>query len=364
VVQHAFGSSHPLTLGLEEELLLVDPETHRLAHVAERVLDALDLPEELAAHEAFAAEIELRSPVCRNATEAAQALAGARAAARAAEATLMAAGLHPAGEWGDVRLTDAERYRVLDDTMRSLIRRTPECALHVHVGAPDPEGAIRILNGLRPHLPLLQGLAANSPWWFGADSGLASARFSIVRAYPRRGVPRAFSSWDEYAETVRATGLAGEFDDYTRIWWDARAHPRLGTVELREIDVQSSVEDCAALAALVQGLAARALEAPIADGLPSEAIAESSFRASRDGVDATILQDGSLRPLPEVARETVELVAGHARELGSEDALGGIERILDDGGGAGRQRAAVARGGVEELLSQLVRDTAESPWPI
>jgi carboxylate-amine ligase len=361
-VQHAFGNSDPLTLGMEEELLLVDAGTHQLAHAAEEVLGAVELPETLAAHEAFAAEIELRTPVCDDVAGAARALASARAAAQAAGATLMASGLHPSARWGDVRLTAKERYQQLDQTMRSLIRRTPECALHVHVGAPGPEAAIRMLNGLRPHLPLLQGLSANSPYWFGADSGLASARFSIVRAYPRRGVPRYFHDWAEYAETVQATGAAGEFDDYTFIWWDARAHPRLGTVEVREMDVQSSLEDAAALAALVQALAARALESEPTTHLPAEAIGESSFRASRDGVDATILHDGALRPLRDVARATVESVAGHARELGAADALAGVERILREGGGAARQRAAAERGGLKELLAQLVRDTEAPAW--
>ena len=124
-MQHAFGNSDPLTLGMEEELLLVDPDSHQLAHVAERVLGAVELPESLAAHEAFASEIELRTPICRTAGEAAAALAQARVAARAAGATLMAAGLHPSAQWGDVRLTEKERYRTLDQTMRSLIRRTP-----------------------------------------------------------------------------------------------------------------------------------------------------------------------------------------------------------------------------------------------
>jgi carboxylate-amine ligase len=363
-VQHAFGNSDPLTLGMEEELLLVDPTSHQLAHVAEEVLRHVELPESLAAHEAFAAEIELRTPVCRTAGEGARELTAARAAARAAGATLMAAGLHPAARWGDVRMTDKPRYRALDQTMRSLIKRTPECALHVHVGAPDPDAAIRMLNGLRLHLPLLQGLSANSPYWYGADSGLASARFATVRAYPRRGVPRYFSGWDEYAETVQATGAAGEFDDYTFIWWDVRAHPRVGTVEVREMDVQPSLEDSAALAALVQALAAQALESPPDAGPPAEAIAESSFRASRDGVDATILYDGAMQPLREVARATTAAVAGHARELGSADALAGIERILREGGGAARQRAAAGRDGMEELLAQLVRDTGEAgAWP-
>jgi carboxylate-amine ligase len=362
-VQHRFGSSDPLTLGIEEELLLVDPGDHHLVHVAEEILGAVELPETLAAHEAFASEIELRTPVCRDAGEAARALDAARSAARSAGATLMAAGLHPSARWGDVRLTEKERYRELDRTMRSLIRRTPECALHVHVGAPSPEAAMRILNGLRVHLPLLQGLSANSPYWFGADSGLASARFSFVRSYPRRGIPRFFHDWDEYAETVRAMGAAGEFDDYTFIWWDARAHPRHGTIEVREMDVQSSLEDAAALAALVQALAAQALESEPAAALPAEAIAESSFRASRDGLDATILHDGTLRPLRDVARATVESVAGHAGELGSADALEGIERILREGGGATRQREAAQRGGMKELLAQLVRDTEAPAWP-
>ena len=361
-MRHAFGTSDPLTLGIEEELLLVDPHSHALADVSERVLAALGAPEALAAHEAFASEVELRSPVCRNAGEAARAAAAARGAARAAGATLMAAGLHPDGQWGAVRLTEKERYRTLEHTMRSLIRRTPDCALHVHVGAPDPDGAIHILNGLREHLPLLQALGANSPYWFGADSGLASARFSMVRSYPRRGVPRFFSGWDEYAETVREVGAAGDFDDYTWIWWDARAHPRLGTVEVREIDVQSSLEDAAAIAALVHALAARALESPPRETLPAEAIAESSFRASRDGVAATILHDGAVRPVADVARAVVEQVAGHAREAGSLDALEGVERILREGGGAARQRAAARRGGMKELLAQLVRDTGEDPW--
>jgi carboxylate-amine ligase len=281
---------------------------------------------------------------------------------RAAGATLMAAGLHPAARWGDVRMTDKPRYRELDETMRTLIQRTPECALHVHVGAPDAEAAIKMLNGLRPYLPLLQGLSANSPYWFGSDSGLASARFSLVRSYPRRGVPRFFNDWAEYAETVQATGAAGEFDDYTFIWWDVRAHPRHGTVEIREMDVQSSLEDAAALAALVQALAKQALESDQVRDIPAEAIGESSFRASRDGLDAAILDDGRARPLREVARETVASVAGHARELGCEEALAGVERILTDGNGAVRQRAAAARGGMSELLAQLVGDTGVRRW--
>ena len=363
-----FAPSPALTLGLEEEVFLVEEGSRRLVNVAGPVLSALELPGELAAHEAFASELELRTPVCRNASEARAELAARRTAAGTAAvgsgAELMAVGLHPAAAYGDVELVDEERYRRLDGLVGGLIRRTPECALHVHVGVPDPESGVRVMNALREALPLLQGLSAGSPYWFGRDSGLASARFSMVRAYPRRGVPRAFRDWAEYEEVAAAVGAAGDFEDYTFIWWDVRLHPRLGTVEVREMDVQPSLDDAAALAALVQAIAARALEdrAP-REPAHTEAIAESSFRASRDGLAAEVVHGGRMTPLPEVARATVESVRGHAREAGSDAALEGIERIMREGGAAARQREIVAAEGIDGLLAQLVRETQGAPCP-
>src|SRR5438874_1499036 len=344
-MDHAFGSE--FTVGIEEELLLVDPKTLLLTPVAAQVLAAMGAPEATASHEAYAAQIELRSPSSRNAAEAADALRSARAAAHAAGATLMGVGLHPVDDDGDSELVDAERYRRVARMMRGLFARTPEAALHIHVGMPDPETAIRAFNGLRSHLPLLQGLSANSPWWFGRDSGLASARYALVRTYPGRGVPAAFQDFDAYAEATEQTLAAGGIDEYTLLWWDVRPHPKLGTVELLEMDAQSSVEDAAALGALVQGLAVEAAEEGLPGDAPlSDAIAMSTFRAARDGVDATILDGGSLAPLRDVARATVERVRPRVRELGSDAPLDGIEAILASGGGAGRRRAAHDRGGV------------------
>jgi glutamate---cysteine ligase / carboxylate-amine ligase len=356
VSTHAFGSE--FTVGVEDELLLVDPETRALHHGAEDLMPRIELPEGMAAHEAYACEIELRSPPCATAGEAVAELARGRMAAIDAGATLLAAGLHPAAEFGDVRLVDAERYHAVERSVRGLIRRTPECALHVHVGMPDPESAMRAFNGLRPHLPLLAGLAAGSPYWFGHDSGLASARSAITRAYPGRGAPPAFRNYEEYERAVDATAAAGGPENYTLLWWDIRPHPLLGTVEVREMDVQSRLEDTAALTALIQGLARDAVERP-RPSVPTEAIGWSSFRATRDGLDAEILLDGSLRPLPEVARSALDAARPHARELGSEDALDGIDRIVREGGGARRQRAVAAREGVEGLVAELVGETAQ-----
>jgi carboxylate-amine ligase len=359
-MEHAFGTSEPFTVGIEEELLLVDRETRLLSPVAADVLAAMAAHERAASHEVYAASIELRSPPRLDADDAARELAGLRAAARSAGATLIGAGVHPAGELGDVPLVDNERYRLVGGSMRGLIRRTPECALHIHIGMPDPETAIRVFNGIRSYLPLLVALSANSPMWFGRDSGLASARFALVRSYPRRMVPRAFRDLDDYAGTIAAVAEAGDLSDYTYVWWDVRLHPRLGTIELRELDAQSRIGDAAAIAALVQALARREADHP-RQPERSEAISESSFRASRDGVEATLLDGGALRPVRDFARRTLDDVSPFARELGGEATLVAIERMLAEGGGAGRQRAALARGGLDAVLDQLVEETAETP---
>ena len=339
----AFGAGRPFTVGVEEELFLVDPATHALVDDAGRVLAAIDAPDRAADHEAYACEIELRSPPCGG-----------------AGATLAGAGLHPTARPGDFELVDSPRYRDVEDAMRGLMRRSPECALHVHVGVPDAATAIGVFNRLREHLPLLAGLAANSPWWFGRDSGFASARAAQVRAYPGRGVPPPFAGYDEYLAALEAAAAGGGPDDYTLLWWDVRPHPRLGTVEVRELDAQSRIDDAAALAALVQGLARAAAEPPVQrPPLPSAAISWSAFRAVRDGLEATILHDGELLPLPEAARRAVAVIRPFARDHGSEEALAGIERILAAGNGADRRRAAARRGGPSEILSDIVRESGE-----
>jgi carboxylate-amine ligase len=352
-LEHRFGDGAPFSIGLEEELLLVDPEAHRLAHVADRVLPGIDLGERRADHEAYLAEIELRSTPCATSDECAVELSENRAAARSAGATLIAAGLHPDARLGDVRIVEADRYLKVESEMRGLIRRTPECALHVHVGMPDPEAAVAALTGLREALPLLQGLGANSPFWYGVDSGMASARSAAIRAYPGRGAPPPLRSWEEYLEQLDAIAVGGGPKDHTMVWWDIRLQPRFGTVEMRELDVQSGLEEAAGIGALVQALARRAAERPLARPAPAQALAWSWFRASRDGLDAEILHAGRLTPLRDAARETLDA-------LGPNDgALVGVERILREGNGADRQRAAHARGGMPEVLRFLEEETAK-----
>jgi len=338
------------SVGVEEELQLVDPETHQLTPAAAQVLERMDLPEGRVGHEAYAAQVELRSAPCTDARDVRAALAENRVAAAAAGATLMGTGLHPTDTSERADIVDNPRYAEVAESMRDLFGRTPEAALHVHVGMPDAETAVRVFNGLRRHLPLLVGLAANSPWWFGRDSGLASARWALVRSYPGRGIPPAFESWDQYEEHLTRVAEAGGPSDYTLVWWDIRPHPRFGTVEIRELDAQASLDDAVALAALTQALARREAESPAKDLPPADAIGWSCFAAARDGLDAEILHDGRL-----------SLLSAAARELAAELEVPEIEELVGRGGGARRRRDAHARGGIDEMLRELVAETAVGP---
>jgi carboxylate-amine ligase len=356
-----FGAAPELALGLEDELLLVDARTHALSHTAVELLDRLAVPEAegTAKPDTYAAMVELTAPISRTAGEAARAIGALRARVRAAGATVLGAGIHPDGAHGDVVHFPAERYAVLAAQLRGLLRRTPTAAVHVHVAMPDAETAIRACNGLRDHLPALGALAANSPFWFGRDSGMASARAPLFRAYRGAEIPRAFSSFGDYGDTIAAAVAAGALTDYTFLYWDLRPHPKLGTVEVRAMDGQSALWSEAALAALVHALAAREAQAPArAAWTPREALVEASFAAHRDGLDARLPLDGSLRPAREVIRATLALARPFAREAGSEDALEGIERILAGGNGADRQRAAFARGGMAAVLRMLVDEAS------
>ena len=356
--EHRFGASTPLSLGVEEELLLVD-ERQRLAAASERVLDAVPatLSKRVSA-EIFAEQIELKTGVCEGINEALADLREARDAVRAAGFGLLGSGLYPATAEREARLVEKPRYEVVRDDLGDLLH-TPPCGLHIHVGMPDPETAVRVANAFRLYLPLLQALSANSPFRDGADSGNASSRSSVVRSYPRFQMPRQFRDYEEFCLVADQLIAAAGVDDYTYIWWDVRPHPKLGTVEVRAVDAQAPVETACAVAALIQAIAARELEHPTPRGAQREALEESYFQAASHGLEAQILLDGEApRPAREVGREVLDSVRPYARELGGEAALEEIERILREGNGADDQRLIHAEQGMPGLLTYLAERTS------
>jgi carboxylate-amine ligase len=179
----------------------------------------------------------------------------------------------------------------------------------------------------------------------------------VIRAYPGRGIPPVLGSWDEYLACLDAVRAGGGPTDHTMVWWDARPQPRLGTVELREVDVQTDLESAGAIAALARAIVMRAVEEPLTEPAPEQALHWSSFRAARDGLDAEIYCDGSPRPLRDVA----EAVLGRLGEADPE--LEGIRRIIREGNGADRQRAAFTAGGMPGLLRHLADGTSRGQTP-
>jgi carboxylate-amine ligase len=295
--------------------------------------------------------------VLSRATEGIEHLAGHRERLRGLGAAFIGGGLHPDAAFGDVVHVDQQRNEAIRAEMRGLVSRTPTGAVHVHVGMPDPETAIVVYNRLRAHLPLLQALAAHSPFWHGRDSGLASSRALVFRAFPRSTIPPAFADWAAYDELVRWCRATAEVEDYTFLWWDIRPSPNLGTVEVRAMDAQTRLATVAGLAALIHALAVAAADGAEEPVPPTEALKESSFRAARDGVQATIWWRGAMRPIADVGADALDLARPYARDLDGEVALEEVERVLREGGGADRMRASYAAGGMERMLAQLAEET-------
>jgi glutamate---cysteine ligase / carboxylate-amine ligase len=183
--------------------------------------------------------------------------------------TVAVSGTHPMTVWQETAVSHAERYRQLDDSMRVLARREPTMALHVHVGVPDPEDAVR--NGLRRRAPVLLALSAGSPFWQGRDCGFASTRTVIFQAFPRTGLPPFFAGYADYVEALDALFASGALPDPTFLWWDVRLQPALGTVEVRVMDAQSRVSEGTPLVALIQSLARLELEGDSSNVVPGAA---------------------------------------------------------------------------------------------
>ena len=246
-----------------------------------------------------------------------------------------AAGMHPTTVWQETRISGGERYQLLYESLRELARREPTFALHVHVAVPDPEDALHALNGLRAHLPLLLALSANSPFWQGRETGLASTRTPMFGAFPRVGLPRAFADYSDYVESIDTLLRCGAFPEPTFLWWDVRLQPRWGTVEVRIMDAQITGRG------LRRTRRARAVARALADrrgrwrGLSHEApevLAENRFLAARDGMHARFLD-----PRPRRAGLRARSARADARCVGAARGQFGVPRRARGRARAGRR---------------------------
>jgi carboxylate-amine ligase len=372
VLDHAFGASEPFTLGVEEEYMLLDGETFDLVQHIDTVLAAVEgheLEPRINA-ELMQSVLEIATPVCHTAADVRTQLRRLRGyvgeIAREHGLRVGSAGTHPFSLFERQRITARDRYRALVDQLQYIARQELIFGLHVHVAVDGPEKAIQVVNGLIVHLPELVALSASSPFWRGEPTGLRSSRHMVFAAFPRSGPPPRFRDYADYAQVVNQLEKTGCIPDYTHIWWDVRPHPRLGTIEIRICDAVTRVEDAVAIAAFCQALVKHYSELHDSGAaVPSyhrTLTSENKWLAARYGLAAPVmdLQTGRRNRLPVAAfvRRTLKALQPHARELGAEEELAGIDEILRRGSGADRQlRVFNANRDIVEVVREIADGT-------
>src|SRR5213596_3589847 len=378
VLDHAFGKGDPYTLGVEEEYMLLDAETYDLVQHIDTVLAAVaghEL-EPVINPELMQSVLEIATPVCHTTGEVADQLRRIRGyvigVAREQGMRVGSAGTHPFSLFERQRITAKDRYRALVDQMQYVARRELIFGLHIHVAVDDAEKAIQVVNGLLPQLGPLLALSASSPFWRGEPTGLCSSRQMVFAAFPRSGPPPRFKDYADYAAVVGQLEKTGCIADYTHIWWDIRLHPRFGTVEIRVCDGVTRVEDAVALAAFCQALVKHYSERyDRGDEIPSYhriLTTENKWLAARYGLEAPVMDLATGRrnriPIMQLIRRTLKEIEPHARELGSERELEGIEEILQRGNGADRQlRVFNANKDIVEVVREIADATEVAAVP-
>src|ERR1700722_17683553 len=247
---------HDYTIGIEEELMIVDGRSLDLVNAIEAMLEPAPAGE--IKPELMESVLEISTDPCASVPEAGEQLRALRrqvcATASSKEMAIGSAGTPPLKQWEDQRIVARPRYRDLISALRFVARQELIFGMHVHVGVDDPDKAIHVANGMRVHLPVLLGLPASSPFWRAAATGLASTRTPIFRQVPRVGIPPTYADWADYERRIEFMIRAGVIQDYTYLWHDVRPHPKFGTVEVRVMDSQTHIEHSLGLAALVQAL--------------------------------------------------------------------------------------------------------------
>ncbi|WP_053058020.1 glutamate--cysteine ligase [Rubrobacter aplysinae] len=358
--------SRGYSLGVEEELCLVDATSGELVPRIEEVMSRL--PGELSeavSYELFQSVLETKTPACATVAETERHLRSLRnrvgSWTAACGASLAAVGTHPFSRYAEQKITAQERYEYVIETLRWVAEREVIFGQHVHVAVPGPEEAILAHNRLSEQAPLLLALSANSPFWQGMDTGFESSRVKIFETFPRAGLPPAFGSYEEFEGYVDLMVEAGAMDDYTFCWWDIRPHPKMGTIELRILDAQTSLTAASALTALTQCMVARALaeEGPLVP-YDRELAQENKWRASRHGLDASFFDDRRRENVParEMARNLVEELRPVSQDLGCENELGDVLEIVEGGTGSQLQRQVYGRSGeLLDVVAYLIEGT-------
>ncbi|HHN73308.1 MAG TPA: carboxylate-amine ligase [Thermopetrobacter sp.] len=374
-----------LTVGIEEEYLLVDLESRDL--VAEAPAGLMEEAEAAlsgqVSPEFLQCQIEVETRVCRTIAEAREDLRRLRhtlgeIAARHGLAPI-AASTHPFADWSRQHFTPKDRYLELARDLQGVGQRMLICGMHVHIGVEDENLRIDLFNQLSYFLPHLLALTTSSPFWQGRDTGLKSYRLTIFDNLPRTGLPPTFDSWAEYQRAVNVLIDVGVIEDATKIWWDLRPSARFPTLEVRICDVCTWLDDAAAVAALVQCLVRMLYRLRRENQRWRQydrfLVNENRWRAQRYGTEGGLIDfgRGELVPYADLLAELQEMLRGDAEALGCADELAAAMDILSRGSSADRQRAAYRRAreqgadhdeALRAVVDSLVAETVGSPPPV
>ncbi|HEX4834949.1 MAG TPA: carboxylate-amine ligase [bacterium] len=365
-------SGPSLTIGIEEEYQIIDPETRELrAYITQILEEGRRILREQVKPELHQSIVEVGTCVCRTPAEARADLARLRreiiGLAGRNGLVIAAAGTHPFSSWREQETTPLDRYAGVKEDMQELAQRLLIFGTHVHIGIEDREFLIDAMNVARYMLPHVLCLSTSSPFWMGRNTGLKSYRSIVFRNFPRTGIPRTFQSWADFAYLVDTFVRANCIPDGTKIWWDLRPNWRYPTLEFRICDVCTRLDEAICVAAIFQAIVAKLWKLR-RDNMtfrvyPHDVVEENKWRAVRYGLDGKLVDFGKQQELParELIRELIEWFIGDViDELGSRQDVEYAYRILEEGSSADRQLATHKRtGDLRAVVDQLVRETQE-----
>ena len=357
-----------LTIGIEEEFQIVDGQGQLKSHIETLLAAAGGRFGDQLKREMMQSVVEAGTKICADVSEARDEIATLRgsiaALLRPAGLRIASAGTHPFSHWQDQDVTEAERYKILEEELQDVIRELLIFGLHVHVGIPDPELRIEVMNEARYFLPHLLAISTSSPFWLTRITGLKSYRQIIWQRFPRTGIPPEFSSYDEYENFVELLVKTKCIDDGRKIWWDLRPHATFPTIEFRVCDAATRVDETLCIAALIQAICAkllvlRARNQGFRRYAPS-LIQENKWRAVRGGMDAKLIDFGKQTEVPmrELAVELLEFVDDVVDALGSRREVEYLQTIIREGTSADRQlRAFAASGHLHAVVDHIAEET-------
>jgi len=365
------AKDHVFTLGIEEEFAIIDPETRELrSHIQEILEGGKVMLKEQIKPEMHQSVVELGTEICQSVADARAHVIELRSRlaelAGRAELKIASVGTHPFSHWRDQLITQGERYQEIVKDMQQLARANLIFGLHVHVGIADREAAIHVMNQARYFLPHIYALSVNSPFWVGQDTGLKGYRLKVFERFPRTGIPDAFESLSEYEDYCKLLVKTGCVDNAKKIWWDIRLHPFFDTLEVRVCDAQSRVDDTLAIAALIQAVIAKLYKLQWQNMsfrvYRRRLLDENRWRASRYGINGKLIDFGRETEVDtrSLLNELLEFVSTEVNELGSENEMAHIERIMGEGTGADRQLSVWERThDMKAVVDHIVTETYE-----